>query len=511
MSEFSTEIEREGLEGARSPMRARRKVRRAQVAGAPQGGIRVQVLAAFRHPALWLSLALLANVLEGALRKWVPGFDSGVGRNVAYFSKDLILALGVVLMTGRAWRAAPGLEELRQWGVIALGLIGFGGMISLMGGFNAVGAVLTLRALLVLPLLAYLFAGWSGKRFPLLGLAFVGVVLGLGNGVLGLIQSGLPSSHIINKYAADEMQIVELASGVRATGTFAYITGLGVVSAMAVWAGMVMLSLSRSKWQVVWGVVGILGGIACAFASISRGTVVTAIVMLAVWALSSVRASRLMVNGTLVAGGVGLVLLLISPGLAERFMNVGWGVFDRFESAGDNNTQRAVGQWGEMWEAVVQIPLGNGLGTEQVGGNVATQGVASFTTYESQFPRIVAELGVLGFAGFMMMVAAVIMGLQRMKHGPGGARWNMVVTATQVYLLGQFYGSVAFNHTASAFVWLVVAAVFAAEPVRQNKKRRRARRPIRERSGRAEGEPETEGEAAALVPEPPLDASSPAG
>lgn len=388
--------------------------------------------------------------------------------------------LGVVLMTGRAWRGSPSLEELRKWGLPALGLIGCGGVLSLIGGVNAVGAVLTLRALLVLPVLGYLYAGWSGKRFPLLGFAFVGVVLGVGNGILGLIQSGLPSSHFINKYAADEMFVVELASGVRATGTFAYITGLGVASAMGVWAGMVMISLARSKWQLVWGVVGIFGGTACAFASISRGTVVTAIAMLGLWALSSVRASRLMVKGVLVAGAVGLVLLLISPDLAERFTNVGLGVFDRFESAGDNNTQRAVGQWSEMWEAVMQTPFGNGLGTEQVGGNVATKGVASFTTYESQFPRLVVELGVLGFAGFMTMVAAVVMGLQRMKHGPGGARWDMVVTATQVFLLGQFYTNVAFNHTASTFVWIIVAGVFAAEPVRRGKKRRRLRKPVRE-------------------------------
>lgn len=455
-----------------------RNVHAAPAAHSNLSNLGRQVLAAFRHPVFWLSLTFLTIVFEGALRKWVPGFASGAGRNIAYFSKDLILVLGVVLMTGRAWRAAPGLEELRKWGLPALGLIGFGGILSLIAGFNAVGAVLTLRALLVLPLLAYLYAGWSGKRFPLLGFAFVGVVLGVGNGVLGLIQSGLPSSHFINKYAADETFIVELTSGVRATGTFAYITGLGVTSAMGVWAGMVMISLARSKWQLLWGVVGILGGIACSFASISRGTVVTAIAMLAVWALSSVRASRLMVKGILAAGGVGLVLLLISPGLAERFADLGLGVFDRFESAGDNNTQRAVGQWGEMWEAVAQTPFGNGLGTEQVGGNIAVKGMASFTTYESQFPRLVMELGVLGFAGFMTMVAAVIMGLQRMKHGPGGARWDMVVTATQVFLLGQFYTNVAFNHTASAFVWVIVAAVFAAEPVGRAKVRRRPRRSI---------------------------------
>ena len=436
-----------------------------------------QVLDVFRHPALWLSLAFLANVLEGALRKWVPGFGGGVLRNVAYFSKDFLMFTGVLLMMGRAWCSSPGMEELRKWGLPALGLIGFGGVLSLMGGFNAVGAALTLRAILVLPLLAYCYAGCFGGRFPLMGLAFLGVVLCVANGVLSLIQNSLPASDFLNKYAEDEMYVVELAIyGVRATGTYAYITGLGVASAIGLWSGMVMISLSHSRWQMVWGVVGILGGFACAFASISRGTVVTAFAMLGLWALTSVRASRMLARGILVAGAVGLALMLLAPSLAERFMHVGEGTFDRFESAGDDNLQRAVGQLPEMWQALSQTPFGNGLGTEQVGGNVATKGVAGFTTYESQFPRIVAELGIPGFLGFLVMVVAVIVSLQRTKHGPGGARWDMVITATQVYLLGQFYTSLVFNHTASAFVWMTVAAVFAAEPIRHGKQRRRARK-----------------------------------
>jgi hypothetical protein len=460
------------------------RTKRQANAGPAGSTLSAQVKAAFRHPALWLSLAFLANVFEGALRKWVPGFESGAGRNIAYFSKDLLMAAGVLLMSGRAWRASRGLQQLRKWGLPALALIVFGGLLSLMGGFNAVGAILTLRGMLVLPVLAYLYAGWSGKRFPLMGLAFVGVILGVANGVLSLIQNSLPSTDFLNKYAEDEMNVVELATyGVRATGTFAYITGLAVASAIGLWSGMVMISLSRTKWHLVWGTVGILGGMACAFASISRGTVVTGLAMLGLWALSSVRGSRLMVKGILAAGPVGLVLVLLAPGLAERFTHVGEGTFDRFESAGDDNIQRALGQWSEMWHALSQTPLGNGLGTEQVGGNVATKGLAMFTTYESQFPRIVAELGILGFLGFLLMVVAVIMSLQRTKHGPGGARWALVITATQVYLLGQFYTSLAFNHTASAFVWMTVAAVFAAEPVRRGKKRRRPREPIREPVG----------------------------
>lgn len=458
--------------------------------------------AAFQHPALWITLAMLANVLEGAIRKWVPGFDVGAGRAAMYFSKDLLLVGGAMLVAGMVGGQRPGrANETLQSGVgIAIGLILLGSLVSVIQGFNAVGAALTLRALVFLPLAAFVVVQAFGGRFPLQGFAAVTAGLVIGNGILSLIQNSLPSSHILNQYAVEEMHVVELASGVRATGTFAYITGLSIASALGVWAGMVMISLAHSRWQFLWGAIGILSGIACAFASISRGTVVTAFAMLGLWALSSVQATRMLARGSVVAGIAALIALLLMPTLAERFMLTGEGVFDRFGSAGDSNLYRAVGQWEQMWEAVTHSPLGGGLGTEQVGGNFAAKGVMGFTTYEAQFPRIVVETGVLGFLGFLVLVGAVVWALQETKKGPGGQRWDLVATATQLFILGQCYSNLVFNHTASAAVWLVAAAVFAAEPrLRRGVKRRRQRRFTTENGTEAVYDQETKAEAAELV------------
>jgi hypothetical protein len=424
------------------------------------------VLDAFRHPALWLTLALVANFLEGALRKWVPGFsDVGSGFILAYFSKDLLFGLGVVLVATRRWQPTRGMKSAKQWGCPALGLIVFGGVLSWVSAeVNPVGALLTLRPLLVLPLLAWCYAATQRGSVPLLGIAALVRLLAITNGALSLLQNSLPPDDALNKYARDEKDVVEVSYGVRATGTFAYISGLKVASATGVWAGMVWISLGRNRWHLWFGALCLLGGFACAFASISRSTLVVAFAMLGLWVLTSVRAFRLLVQGTLVIALVAVVLLMLAPGMAERFSHAGEGSFDRFESAGDSNAERAFGQWLESWYAVQTTPLGNGLGTEQIGGNIISKGVANFTNYENQFPRIVSELGVLGFIGFFMLVIATIWGLQVAKEGPGGTPWRLAVTATQLFLMGQFYESLVFNHTASASVWLLAAAVFGAEP-----------------------------------------------
>jgi len=447
----------------------------------PDSALGGQLLACARHPAVWLALALIANVLEGALRKWVPGFESGPGRIIAYFGKDLLLGLGVILVLSRRARHAPALVIASSWGGIALILVLFGGLVSLLQGFNAVGALLSLRALVVLPFFAFVYVSRVG-RFPLVGFAVVAIFLAAINAPLALVQSGLPASHVLNKYATDELAVVAVEAGVRAAGTFAYLAGLGCAAVLGAWGGMVLLSLGR-EWRLrALGGFGLLVGFACGFSSGSRTDLVTLSAMLGMWAFSSVRATRVLWKSLWLVGMLSVAGLLVFPSLSERFVIMGNGVVDRFTIAGDSNAYRAFGQWEELWYAVTTDPLGTGLGTEQVGGNYAATGISGFTTYENQFPRIVAEFGVIGFLGFLVLVGATFFALQGTRGDRRFWRWNLVVTATQVTLLGQFYKNLTFNHTASALVWLLATAVLAAAPVVKARppgsRRRAGRRPL---------------------------------
>ena len=143
-----------------------------------------------RHPVLWLSVALILNIFEGAARKWLPGFEGGAGRALAYFSKDLCLALAVALVWARPARPIAALETARDWGAVALGALGLGAVLSLIQGFNGVGAVLSLKAVVVLPVLGFCYAG-RVRDFPLLGFAAVAAGLTIVNAPLALMQNGL--------------------------------------------------------------------------------------------------------------------------------------------------------------------------------------------------------------------------------------------------------------------------------------------------------------------------------
>ena len=405
----------------------------------------------------------MANVLEGAVRKWVPGFGGGAGRLLAYFSKDLLFTLGAMLIVSRPVRLRPSRDVFSGWMGAAWALMGVGAALSAAQAFNMVGTGLTLRALVFLPLLALMFVRRI-SGFPLLAVASVTVIFALVNLPLSLAQSRLPSGHILNKYASDMGYIVEVDAGVRATGTFAYITGLGVMSAAGTWAGLVVLSLGRGwKYQVL-GVAGLIASLGCGFASVSRGPVVVALAMIGMWALSSAKTVKLIWKAAWYGAAVSLVALLFAPGLSDRFLHMGEGAFDRFSSAGDSNMGRAVGQFEEMWQAITEHPMGVGLGTEQVGGNVAATGVAGFTNYESQFPRVVAELGVAGLLGFFLLVGGTVLALQKAKQDYSAAGFPLAMTATQLFFLSQSYTSLMVNHTASAFAWLTVAGALAAVP-----------------------------------------------
>jgi len=416
---------------------------------------------ALRQPAFWVTCALLANILEGAVRKWVPGFAGGGGRVVAYFSKDLLLVWLAILLASRPAVRGTVWSVFQSWNSVACVFVLLGAMGAATSGVNLVGAVLTLRALVVLPLLV----SWVGPRlhsFPLQAFANCVIVLCVSNGLLGLLQSGLPAGHFLNRYAAEEAEnIVEVASGVRATGTFAYLAGLSMMATAGAWSGMVGLSLGRSAKDNFLGVAGILGAFACAFASGSRGPVVVVGVMLLVWGVSSTQAWWLILK----IGATGAVIAVIAavaiPSVSERFLTMGEGVVDRFQNT-DSNTGRMFGQWASLAHASADYPFGGSLGGSQVAGQYAVTGKAGFADYESQFPRIVVETGVLGFLGYLLLVGGMVVSLQQVKRQTSDKGFVLAMTASQMLILGLAYGSMVYNHTGASFIFLIFLASMSA-------------------------------------------------
>jgi len=410
-----------------------------------------------RRVWLLLATAIVLTVVEGAIRKWLLGNDVGRWNYAAYFSKDIVFGCLLFLPSNGSSRSV-GLESFEFWLFTGCVMLVGGAVLGAFHQINYAGALLTMRAAIVLPLVAFMaIPRLVGVRLGwVAGLMAVLTILNFG---LGLVQNQLSSDHFLNRYAATDMEIVALESGVRATGTFSYITGLELMSSVGVWAGLVLVSVARSKPARALAILSLIAGVGCALVSISRAPVAVAGAMLIGWVLLSRSArSRLWNN----AGMIALVTsILFATGASGVFKGLWGGLVDRHVAAGDSVHDRSFGQFHEMWLALRAAPFGQGFGTEQVGGNYASSGSMTFTNYESQFPRIVMETGFLGFAGFLAVCVGAIAALQRARSDAASAGRKDAILATQLLLAIFFYSNVVFNHTASSFAWMLFAAVLA--------------------------------------------------
>jgi hypothetical protein len=173
------------------------------------------------------------------------------------------------------------------------------------------------------------------------------------------------------------------------------------------------------------------------------------------WASKKTRA---LAGALLLFGGAAIV------DLTSTIFELGQGLLLRVESANDSVSDRALGQFDDALEAIRLAPFGNGLGTEQIGRSAFTMGMLANVTFESQLPRIVLELGVLGLIGFILVSIGAVAALQASKRYCVDGGEKAALLATQLFLIASFFSNIVFNHVASAFAWLIFTAVMAALP-----------------------------------------------
>lgn len=417
-------------------------------------------LSAVGTPLAWkiLLASLALTVLEGAIRKWIIGSAFNTVSYVAYFSKDIVFGLLFFLPTKGT--PAIALEVFRRWFVPGCFLTLCGALCSSTEEINTGGALLTLRALVFLPLVVYrgvlCIQGISLRSVAW----FIGLLTIL-NFSLGVAQNQLPGNHMLNRYVADTMDIAATRTGVRATGTFSYVSGMTIISSVGVWAGIVLLSLSKTVRHQIFGWAVLASGIGCGLAAVSRGPIIMAGVMFSGWFL--LYGGRVLKTSRSLVAGILLSVVVVFLGLTVIFADLGQGLLLRFQTSDDTTQERTLGQFTEALMAINMAPLGTGLGTEQVGRNAFSESQMSHTTFEAQLPRVVLETGVLGLAGFLVVCAGALLALQVAKSTVPVGEKSILLT-TQLLLFSMFASNVVFNHVASAFVWMIFAAVMASLP-----------------------------------------------
>jgi hypothetical protein len=415
---------------------------------------RVLELSTNRWAFVAILAALMLIVLEGAIRKWIVGTDTSALSYVVYFSKDIAFAVLIFLPIKKRQDSVS--HVFRRWLFPGCFLVIAGAAGSSIQDLNPVGGGLTLRSAILLPLIAY-FALQKIRGVSLRTVVLLLTLFTFVNFVLGVYQNSLPADDVLNRYASLSTDITAFDTGVRATGTFAYIAGMGVISLVGVWAGMVLLSLGGNRWNRIAGWVALASGFGCSLASISRSPVILGAVMLLAWGLFY----RVGLSSGLriLMAGILFSLILVFSGLTPTLSDLGRGLIQRQETATDTFQERAFGQFQEAYEAITIAPFGNGLGSEQVGGNYYRNGVMSFTTFENQLPRVIMETGILGLIGFLMICAGAISTLQFAKQKATTESERSLLLATQLLLISMFYTNVLFNHTASSFTWLIFVVV----------------------------------------------------
>jgi hypothetical protein len=106
-------------------------------------------------------------------------------------------------------------------------------------------------------------------------------------------------------------------------------------------------------------------------------------------------------------------------------------------------------------------PLGEGLGTGQIGGHYAAEGRRSWGRgYESELGRLGFEVGILGWVGVLLWrVSALVIMWRGLKSAQDPQVRAFCAASIPLFaILACNY--MGFNHTGSSFAWAIAALSF---------------------------------------------------
>jgi hypothetical protein len=407
----------------------------------------------------WLLLVFLCGILEGAVRKWFLPEDPVEISYLAYLSKDI--ALAGLCVTCPAQTPGPLTKGFARFLGPGLLLLAAGAILSALIAVNWAGAFLTVRSLVVLPLLAYLAASrlYQVDATRIAGWITCLTLLPAG---LGLVQFELPPDHVLNRYlgAGSADAVITDLGRVRATGTFSFISGMASMSLLVAWAGLFLQSTAGSRRHLYWlGLAGILSGLVCAAAAVSRSGAFLAIGLLLGGFLFSNFKSRLLVL-LLIISAILVQVGSEDDGLSDPPAALATVVFQRHAQS-DSILDRATGNFEQLSMAFQETPLGAGFGIGQVGGAAVAAGQRQLRAHEAEFARIITETGFLGIFGVLIIRLGVVLTLfSAWRHLPASAdRTSVFISALAVLFF--LVRNTAFDHVASGFTWPLVALSLA--------------------------------------------------
>lgn len=387
--------------------------------------------------------SVLAFFVEGAVRKWLLVENSLWMQPVA-LSKFAFL--GCALIRSERTVFTPQLDRFRRSLYTPFTLIVIGSLLSSNVSISYRGAAQTLLTLIVAPFLAtWIPRNLSRETIGMCAYATCIMIIVLVP--LVIYQFFSPQDHLVNAYVAGSKMVVAttgFSQNVRATGSFSYITGLSIGALVGQAAGMYLTTISRSPRGRWVGLLAIFAALICGFSTVSRGTILAQTVVFGIWL---VVARKRLINLLVPIVILGALFFIVDFD-KESLLKVVTAVGSRNAIADDSYFGRFSAIFLDASDQIVRNPLGGGLGLTQ---NVS--GGFSVAEVETELGRIVFEIGVTGFLGFLLLYWGAVAWLLH-KY------WSMQNMENRTIVLGAalgcgvlVFGGVVFNHISCAAFW----------------------------------------------------------
>jgi hypothetical protein len=419
--------------------------------------------------SIWITCIFAAIVYEGALRKWVMPAPL---HPVAFLAKD---ALGVCYIAFHQNTTGSKYQNiLKLLGYITAGLLFFSLLLGLGNSWQS--AIITYKNAVLWPLIAAsMVTNTSSETWKRLSLLTAPTTIGMF--LLGGEQFFSPTSSWLNQYAWTAAGLQSPVAtfggvqGVRATGTFSYISGMSEFAVFSFVLCLCFFLTSVSLTQKLLLISGCSAAIGCAVESGSRAPIVLIIlVILSGLALNLTNRNTVLYLGIFFITVTAILWFSLDKQMTEEYVKR-WTV-DPQETLRRFTNE---GLRGNYWEMLTRNPIGVGLGQGNgyaVFETSRSNKVVGANVYDDSASIAIYESGLLGLLAFYLAPSVLGWQLTLGFMDQSSAVRSLAVSFGLVSVVGLIAG-VWHDHNAAAFTWLQIGIWFHSVNMVSVKRHRR--------------------------------------
>lgn len=408
---------------------------------------------------VWLVGAFAVLIIwQGAFRKWwLPALETPL-----YVMKDVVL-VGAILLYGARYGfhlAKPLRHTMLPilWGglgfIAALQMFNFQ-FPSLLGSMMGLRSYMLYTSLLILlpPIMERI---QNPKKF-LTWVVMLGILPVL---VLGYYQYGQPVDAWINRYVAEDANVVGVSGRPRITGTFSYIGGMGSFLSFSVFfaIGVFLAGLKyQDRWYTWLGGIFLAAALVVAPMNGSRSVVMGILVPLP------------FVLYTVFQGKRGISVFVLTALLAlggnyainqSEWATQGWETVGQRIEGGQESGEQEARFRSIIRDPVEKIGVSGLLGYGTGGTNNAAVALAGYSVNpgvgsEGEMGRVIIELGTIGGLFFFLLKAWLAWtAWQALTRARTAWTTLLSITVFSNLFLTLISGMIVFNHIAGSLYWI---------------------------------------------------------